>query len=440
MNYEEARAYVRQAETKGSILGLENIKRLMEELGNVQDKLNVLHIAGTNGKGSTLAYISEILKQAGYKVGKYTSPAVFDYLELFMINNEKIEEKCYAENMSIIEQAVTRIVAAGYEPPTGFEIETALAYLYFYREKCDIVLIETGMGGDMDATNVVNNTLLSIITPISPDHMQFLGDTIREISIHKAGIIKKNSAVISSIQEKDAEDEIKKAAKKKGAMYIQAGMPKNIVYEENKTIFEYVSADNTRFERLETSMLGTFQPCNVCVAVEAVLYLKKKGFIISNDIIRAGIYSALWHGRFEKLGESPRIYLDGGHNPGAAVHIKKSIEIYFTNRKIIYIIGVLADKNYDSVLKQTAEPADEIITVTPNNKRALSGEVLRDTAKKYNQNVSSVPSIEMAVDKAIQHAGETGVIMIFGSLSFLKEVREYYTESIDRKTHRQGNE
>lgn len=426
MNYEEARAYAGQAEKKGSILGLETIKRLMEELGNVQDKLNVLHIAGTNGKGSTLAYISEILKQAGYKVGKYTSPAVFDYLELFTINDEKIGKDSYAKTMSVIEQAVNRMEAAGHETPTAFEIETALAYLYFYREKCDIVLMETGMGGDMDATNVTTRTLLSIIAPISLDHMQFLGDTIREISIHKSGIIKKHSAVVSAIQEREAEDEIKKAAQRNEALYIQAGRPERTVYHAGGTEFDYESSNHIRFEGLKTSMLGTYQPENACVAVEAALYLRNKGFNISDENVRTGILKAVWHGRFEKLGENPLFYLDGGHNPGAALHIRKSIEIYFTNRKIIYIIGVLADKNYDSVLKQTAEPADEIITVTPHNKRALDGGLLRDAAKAYHDNVSFIPSMEEAVDKAVQHAGTDGVVMVFGSLSFLNEVREYY--------------
>lgn len=426
MNYEEARAYVKEAEKKGSILGLDSMKRLMNELGNVQDKLNVLHIAGTNGKGSTLACISEILKQAGYKVGRYTSPAVFDYLELFMINGERITKECYAENISVIAQAVNRLEEAGHEPPTSFEIETALAYLYFYKEKCDFALMETGMGGDMDATNVVSNPLLSIIAPISLDHMQVLGDTIREISIHKAGIIKKDSAIVSAIQKIDAEEEIKRTAGEKGALYIQAGMPENIVYGEDKTIFDYLSSDKTRFDRLETMMLGTFQPGNICVAVEAVLYLKKIGFHITDGTIRMGIANAVWNGRFQKLGEEPAFYMDGGHNPGAAMHIRKSIEIYFTNRKIIYIIGVLADKNYNYMLKQTAELADEIITVTPHNKRALDGEVLRDTAREYHDNVSFAPSVEQAVDKAIQCAGADGVVMVFGSLSFLSEVRKCY--------------
>lgn len=433
MNYKEAREYVKKAEQKGSILGLKNIRNLMRELNNVQDKLKVLHIAGTNGKGSTLAYISEILKQAGYKVGKYTSPAVFDYLEIFTINDKKISEECYAKTMSEISQAVSRLIKKGEPSPTGFEIETALAYLYFYREKCDIVLIETGMGGDLDATNVINNTLLCVFTPISLDHMQILGETIREIAMHKAGIIKKDSVVISALQEKNGEDELKDAAQKKGAVYIQAGVPSNIIYDEEKTTFDYIRNEAIIFKGLETFMLGIFQPYNACVAAEAVLCLRKKGFTITDKNIRDGIKEALWHGRFEKIGERPNIFLDGAHNPGAAADIRKSIEIYFTNRKIIYIIGVLADKNYDSVLGQTAELADEIITITPCNERALNGEILKQTAGKYNKNVLFVPSIEAAVDKAVKDAKAEGVIMVFGSLSYLKAVREYYNKHYTEK-------
>lgn len=470
MNYSKAREYVENAAKKGSILGLLNMERLMYELGDVQNKIKILHIAGTNGKGSTLAYISEILKQAGYKVGKYTSPAVFDYREIFSINGESISEKMYGECMEQIAKAIDEMTKKGFESPTAFEIETALAFLYFYKEECDIALIEVGMGGDMDATNVVTNTLLSVITPISLDHMQFLGESIEEIAGHKSGIIKNSSAVVIANQTEEAIKVITKKAKEMSAEVIVCGKPENIRYMSDKTEFDYEISDKMKrdyelSDRLETrdfefimldvttNMLGDFQPENAVTAIEAVNYLIKKGFIVKKEDIYAGIRQAKWNGRFEKICDNPPVYFDGGHNPAAAMHIKKSLEIYFTNKKIVYIIGVLADKDYDSVLKITGGLADKIITITPDNPRALSKENLRDTAKKYNNDVVCADTVSQAIDMAYEYLNtidnfvnkesecenvqkesdinkikineiKDGVIVVFGSLSYLGEIRK----------------
>lgn len=423
MNYLEAREYINNALKKGSILGLESIKRLMNELSNVQNEVKVLHIAGTNGKGSTLAYISEILQQAGYKVGKYTSPAVFDYREIFEVSGEYISEEKYALLMSKIKEAVDRIEKNGFESPTAFEIETALAYLYFYEEKCDFALIETGLGGDMDATNIVENTLVSIITPISLDHTQFLGDTITEIATHKAGIIKENSSVVVANQTKEATEVMVQNAMQKNAEYVICNEPVNVKYETDKTVFDYVSLRGTRYKNITTMMLGDFQPENIVTAIEVIETVVEKGYDISAECVYNGIKNTIWRGRFEKICDKPNIYFDGGHNPGAGEHIKKCVEIYFTNKRIVYIIGVLADKDYDTVLRLTGGYASDIITVTPNNARALLGEELKNTAKKYNDNVVSANTIEEAVNMAVSMVDEKDVIMIFGSLSYLNEAK-----------------
>ena len=423
MNYLEAREYINKALKKGSILGLESIKRLMNELSNVQNEVKVLHIAGTNGKGSTLAYISEILKQAGYKVGKYTSPAVFDYREIFQINGEYISEEKYAFLMSKIKEAVHRIEKNGFESPTAFEIETALAYLYFYEEKCDFALVETGLGGDMDATNIVEDTFVSIITPISLDHTQFLGNTITEIATHKAGIIKENSSVVVAKQTNEATEVMIQYAMQNNAECVICNVPKNVKYETDKTIFDYVSVSGKKYENITTMMLGDFQPENIVTAIEVIENVIKKGYQVSEKAIYDGIKNAIWHGRFEKICDKPDIYFDGGHNPGAGEHIKKCVEIYFTNKRIVYIIGVLADKDYDSVLRLTGGYASDIITVTPNNARALLGEELKNTAKKYNDNVVSADTIDEAVKMAVSMVDNDDVIMIFGSLSYLNEAK-----------------
>ncbi len=446
MTYEEARKFVTNAARKGSILGLDSITALMEELGNVQEHLKIVHIAGTNGKGSTLAYLLAILQSAGYRTGRYNSPAVFDYLEIFSINGKSISEENYAKYMEMVMQACERLEKKGMDRPTAFEIETAMAYIYFYYEKCEIVLIETGMGGDEDATNVVRNTLLSLISPISLDHMQFLGNTITEIAGHKAGIIKDNSAVITAMQKKEVLEVIRQCAEKKNAYFGICGTPKHVRYDsggenetEKLTSFDYEgadvriadiraaydSADNGEMMRgLQTRLNGAFQPYNACLAIAAALYLAQKGFTITGQDIRTGVKNAKWGGRFEKLRDTPLIYFDGGHNPGAAVFIRKSIEIYFTNKRIVYIIGVLADKDYDSVLRETAALADYIVTITPDNPRALDGKLLKEAVMKYHTRVTYADSIEEALKHATAKAGTDGVVFIFGSLSYLLEIKQ----------------
>lgn len=422
MNYIEATIYMNEARKKGSILGLENMKNLMDKLDNVQDKIKVLHIAGTNGKGSTSAYLSEILMEAGYKVGRYTSPAVFDYLEVFKINNQMMTEEEYGEILQEIKIKIDEMENEGKEIPTAFEIETAMAFLYFYKSNCDFAIIEVGMGGITDATNVLNNPFLSIITSISMDHMEFLGNTLTKIAEKKAGIIKKGCRVVSSAQEEEVLKVIREEAVNKKCELSIADNVKGVLSRDYTDIC-YKGTDGKEYY-VTTSMLGSFQIQNVATAIEAAISLRKAGINISDENIRLGIKNTVWHGRFEKISERPDIYFDGGHNPGAAVNIRDTVEIYFTNRKIIYIIGVLADKDYDEVLKITASLASEIITVTPpDNIRALDGKILMETVKKYNENVTYADSLQEAVRQGKQAAGENGVVIIFGSLSYLGRIK-----------------
>lgn len=451
MNYEESRKYIQDASSRGSVLGLDNIVNLMNKLGNVQDRLKVVHIAGTNGKGSTSAYITQILIEAGYTVGRYTSPAVFDYMEMFTINNINISEDEYAVNMTIIKNAIDEMEAEQMTLPTPFEIETALAYLYFYRNKCDIAIIETGMGGRLDATNIVKSPLVSVLTSISKDHSRFLGETLEEISFNKAGIIKKNCPVVSAIQCDEAAKVIKEEAIKNNSKLIVCNELQNVRFNNDKTYGRYVGSiafnnilDNTdekvlnkinrKYEEneiknnefnVETSMLGTFQVHNIPTAIETVLVLKSEGFFIYKENIENGIKNAAICGRCERINDIPAIYIDGGHNPGAAFNLKNTLEMYFTNRKLVYIIGVLADKDYDTVLSVTGGLANHIITVTPpDNARSLDGRELLKTVLKYNTSAEYADDLEKAVNRGIECAGDDGVLFVFGSLSYLGRIKE----------------
>lgn len=423
MNYEESRKYIQDASSRGSVLGLDNIVNLMNKLGNVQDSLKVVHIAGTNGKGSTSAYITQILIEAGYTVGRYTSPAVFDYMEMFTINNINISEDEYAVNMTIIKKAIDEMEAEHMTLPTPFEIETALAYLYFYRNKCDIAIIETGMGGRLDATNIVKSPLVSVLTSISKDHSRFLGETLEEITFNKAGIIKKNCPVVSAIQCDEAAKVIKEEAIKNNSKLIVCNELQNVRFNNDKTYGKYVGISNEF--NIETSMLGTFQIHNIPTAIETILALKSEGFFILKENIENGIKNASISGRCERINDTPAIYIDGGHNPGAAFNLKNTLEMYFTNRKLVYIIGVLADKDYDTVLSVTGGLANHIITVTPpDNARSLDGRELLKTVLKYNTSAEYADDLEKAVNRGIECAGDDGVLFVFGSLSYLGRIKE----------------
>lgn len=444
MNYQESRDYIKKIEKYGSVLGLDNIVSLMERLGNPQDKLRIVHFAGTNGKGSTITYTESILRAAGYKVGKYTSPAVFHERELFQIDGEYISQSEYAEYMTEVKAAADTMVKEGLSHPTPFEVETAVAFLYFYKEKCDVILLETGMGGETDATNVVKKVLCSVITSISLDHMNFLGDTLESITTIKAGIIKNGCPVVISRQGDKVIKLVKQIAERKNSKVIIPGEPKNVhIDKEMYTVFDYecegigevefdsedntsniIVSDRVTFCNLRTRMLGRFQPGNAATAIEVARILEQQGFKLKKAI-RTGIQNAKVSGRFETISESPLFIIDGAHNPGAAEELKASLEMYFTNRRITFIMGVLADKNYDKVAEITAPLAESIITVTPNNPRALASTKLCETVSKYNANVTAATSIESALAKSIIKVknGSADMIVAFGSLSYLGEVK-----------------
>ena len=424
MTYEQARAYAAKVSRSGSILGLESIRNLMHELSDVQEQLNIIHIAGTNGKGSTGAFLESVLMEAGYRVGRYTSPAVFDPLEVWRINRENISREDYADMMEQVKDACDRMTEKGMEHPTIFEVETALAFLYFYRNKCEYVLLEVGMGGREDATNLITHPVCSVLTSISMDHMQFLGDTLEKIAWAKAGIIKKGCPVVTTEQKEEALHVIEEEAAKQQSMLvlsdashirIENASPKELA-------FSYPGLGSVHLK-----LSGTYQIENCCLAITVL----KRMIKIEDSIILSGLGKTVWPGRFEVVGESPLFLIDGAHNEDAAIKLRKSVENYFTNIPITYIIGVLADKEHKKVLKTMLPLAGSVYTVTPENARAMRAEALAEEAEECIRElgIRKVPvrachSIEEAVELAGKNTPENGVILAFGSLSYLSEIKK----------------
>lgn len=465
MNYGEAREYLKNVNKLGSILGLDTIKELLRRLGNPQDELKVVHIAGTNGKGSIMTFVQNILIESGYKVGRYCSPAVFNEREIIRINDEYISEEQSAKLITVIKEKCDQMYNEGLPHPTAFEIETAQALMFFKEQNCDIALIECGMGGETDATNVFKKVLCSVIATISLDHTQFLGNTIEEITKIKSGIIKKGCPVVMSKQTAEAEEVIKQVCKQKYSKLIISEYKENNlkfnseqcqIENNNYTTKVKYKASNGREYILNIQAIGTYQIKNAKTAVEVALVLndelenakiagtgteKKVDKYIEENIddhieensddcieknIEKGIEETVWPGRLEVINKEPLIIIDGAHNPGAVLELRKTLELYFTNKRITFIMGVLSDKDFSEEARIIADRAENIITITPNNSRGLDGQKLAETLKKYNHNVQVADSLKQAVEKSIDTIKENraDMVLAFGSLSYLGELKQ----------------
>lgn len=418
MTEKEFNNYIDSLSGKGSVLGMERLEVLLKKIGNPEDRLKFVHIAGTNGKGSVLAFTSTILKQAGYKTGRYISPVICDYREKIQINGKMISKKSLYEGMDII-KTVTDTME---DKPTLFEVETALAFWYFDIKKCDIVVLETGLGGRDDATNVIKNTLVCAFASISLDHMAVLGKTVEEIANVKAGIIKPGAMTVISPCSDNVRDIIYKEycrVNPGGDAFETAEEPCNINYKLLNTSF-----DLKGLKKLKIQLSGTWQPENASVSVSVIKMLRQLGYKISDEDIYNGLKETDWYGRFSCLSKKPLIICDGAHNENAAIRLRQSVETYLQGKKLIFIMGVLRDKDYDKVISNTADLAEYIITVTPpENPRALSAYELAMAVREYNGNVTEAGSVEEAVEMARLIADKDYVIIAFGSLSYLGRLK-----------------
>lgn len=414
MTYEQAREFINESARSGIVPGLENIKRLCDCMGNPQNALPTIHIGGTNGKGSVGAYLASVLMQSGLRVGRYTSPAVMCEREIFSINGEPVSEHSYAVAVSRAYDAAMQMKKQGLSLPTQFEIETAAAFACFVHEKCDIALIEVGMGGALDATNVIEKPLLSVFAHISMDHMAFLGDTIEKITAEKSGIIKHDTPVVSAGQELISMQILENKCRTVNS---------EIYYADTTKIISS-SLDGTEFlcggEKYKTTMCAAYQCDNAAVAIKCVQLLRSMGYEISDTDITRGIENAVWHGRFEPIRKNPPFIIDGAHNPDAAARLAESIRLYFGAKKPCMIFGVFADKAYDEIARLTTPLGAKIYTVAPPSARGLSADILCETVKKYNPDCVCCKDIDHALSLCADYPD--GVVC-FGSLSFLSEIK-----------------
>ena len=425
MRYNEALEYMASISSKkGIVPGLDSIRELCKRLGDPQDKLKFIHIAGTNGKGSTLAFISSVLTYSGYRVGRYISPTIRDYRERFQVNAKVISQSVFCELLEKVKAVCEDIEKDGLSYPTAFEIETALAFLYFVKKGCDIVVLECGMGGRDDATNIISTTVLSVIAPISMDHMQFLGDSIEKIALNKCGIIKKDTPVVSAIQR----DEVMQVIKEKSN---ENNCDLHTLKRESVTDIKY-SLTRQSFKldkkKYEIKLLGVYQIENAALSVKALNVLKNCGYEkITDENIKKGLLNAEWPARFEIVKRKPLLIIDGAHNEDAAVRLKESIDVYLKDKEKIFILGMFRDKAIDCVVKTLVSDAKMIFTCqTPDNPRALRPIELADIVSEYNRNVTCCDSVEEAVEFASSMADDNTAIIATGSLAYLGRILDIY--------------
>ncbi|PKM47150.1 MAG: bifunctional folylpolyglutamate synthase/dihydrofolate synthase [Firmicutes bacterium HGW-Firmicutes-8] len=427
MNFEEATEFLRNLTKFGFNFGLGRIEELLKRLGSPHQKLQVIHISGTNGKGSTLTMTAGILQAKGYKVGTFTSPHLHSYCERYKINGTDISRERIAELLTKLRPHLEKMVAEGFEHPTEFEVSTALGFVYFYEEKVDFLVLEVGLGGAIDSTNVVT-PLVSVITNVAMDHMDYLGSTIREIATVKAGIIKHGMPVVTAADEPDALKVIREVSLRSKCELVEVG--RDVTWKINTSSVEGQEFDlhtmQNSYIGLFIKLIGRHQIVNAATAVAAVEALGKHGYSFEDDIVRAGLAKAVWPARLEMVGADPRVLLDGAHNLHGSIALKKALTEVFSYRNLILVFGMLGDKEREKVVAQLAPLAKAVVITKPNSPRAGDWQKIADEVRKYAGEVYLIEDIHSAVQKGMSLAGPGDLVCITGSLYMVAEAREMF--------------
>ncbi len=420
MNITDALSFIHKTVWLGSKPGLSRTEHLLSLMGNPHKELKFVHVAGTNGKGSTSACIASILKEAGYKVGLYTSPYINVFNERMQINGEMISDGELCELCEYIKPFSDSMTD---DPPTEFELITALAMEYFCRNKCDMVVLEVGMGGELDSTNVIDSPEAAVICAIDLDHTAFLGDTVEKVAQTKAGIIKKGTSVALYDCQRSVYDVFENRCGKVGATLVTAGFDK---IENVKTSLRYAELDFGRYKGIKLGLSGSYQPKNASVAITAIELLREKGYEISDENIFDGLKNVKWPGRFEILGENPVFVLDGAHNPHGMRATAASLKEHFGDRKIVFVVGAMADKDVKGMMSMLIPLAESFVAVKPDNPRAMEAEKLAQLLSQLGAKAESASSVFLGVRSALDRAGKKGIVACLGSLYFSGEIRQAY--------------
>ena len=425
MNYEQAINHIHGMSGRGSKLGLTRITELLNLMGNPHHNLKFIHIAGTNGKGSTAAMTSSILTAAGYNVGMYISPFINRFNERIQLNNRPISDEDLAELTGYVRDYAESMIP---DLPTEFEVITAVGFEYFKRKGCDIVVLEVGLGGEFDSTNVIGTPELAIITPIGLDHTRILGDTIEQIAYAKAGIIKQNTDVVVHGQNEPAIKVFKAKCDNTSSNLHVVDFTTLIDTAYN---LDYQTFSFGRFKDVQLGLIGAYQSHNAAVVLTAIDVLITKGYYITDESIYKGMHNVKWPARFEVLSKEPVMIVDGGHNPHGVRGTCASISRYFGEERIPILMGVMADKDVSGILDIIIPHASVIYTVHPDNPRSMSCDGLADLIISKGGKSISCGTVSQGIDRLMHDIGTSGKACALGSLYLAGEVRQYYLSKLN---------
>ena len=424
MNAQEAIEYIHSVFWKGSIPGLGRTQTLLAKMGNPEKKLKFVHIAGTNGKGSTAAMTASVLQKAGYRTGLYTSPYIYRFHERMQVNGQQISD----EELAQITEYVKPLADSMEQSPTEFELVSCIAFEYFLRQKCDIVVLEVGMGGALDSTNVIPVPEVAVITNIGLDHTEYLGDTVEKIAETKAGIFKENGHAV-----------VYRGAPSVEAVYERICAERNVTLhkadfeslkQKSHDLFGQVFDCGTRKD-LELPLLGDHQLHNAAVVLSIVDALIQQGWKITEENIRQGLRDVSWPGRFDIVSRNPLFIIDGGHNPQCIDALVQNVKDYLKGRKVIALTGVLADKDYGEMYRPIMPLVSSFVCVTPPNPRKLEAAELAEHLQRAGAEAMACDTIAEGVKRAIELAGEQGAVLCFGSLYSIGTIRDSLYEILE---------
>ncbi len=421
MTKNEALELIHAADWRGSVPGLERVSELLSLMGDPQEKLRCIHIAGTNGKGSTAAMLAEVLKRAGYRTGLYISPHLSSYNERMSVDGEYISD----EDFCACAEAVAEKLPLMKDVPTEFERVTAMGFKYFADRGCDLVVLEVGLGGRLDATNAIRRPALSVICNLDLEHTEYLGDTIEKIAFEKAGIIKTGRPVVLYGQTPEAEGVVRARCEELGcSLRVTDAKELSIVSE---SLFGQV-IDYRERKNVALSLIGRYQAMNAMTVLDSIDELRKLGYVISEEAVRSGLENTVWPGRFQVLMRDPVMMVDGAHNPNGVRALAKCLKAYMPGRKFTFVMGVMADKDYGEMLEEIGPLAEAFIAVTPGgSKRALASSSLREKIEtELGVRTFDAGSVEEGLNEAVKRREAGSDVIIFGSLYQVGEVLDHF--------------
>ncbi len=416
MTYEQALEAIHRTPWEKSVPGLKRIGELLQALGNPQDTLKFIHIAGSNGKGSVAAITASVLQRAGYVTGLCTSPYIARFNERIRVNGVPIPD----DDLAAVTERVLACAQKMQEPPTEFELVSAITFAYFADRSCDIVVLEVGLGGRLDATNIIKAPVVAVITAIGLEHTAFLGDTVEKIAAEKAGIIKPGAVAVVSDQPENIINVIADICRERQVVLRVAKMSA-IARLSQGSAGQRLLYDGKEYH---LPLLGAHQLQNVCTALTVIEAMRQRGFAIPLQAVGEGLKHTRWPGRFELLQQSPDFFVDGGHNPQCAKAVEATLNELYPGKKICFLLGVLADKNYAGIIEPVLPMAKRIVTITPPSPRAMGAEALSALLKRdYGLTAEPAATIVQGVAKILAQAEASDVICAYGSLYSVGEIR-----------------